>query len=198
MARKKRVWYPGATYHVMSRGNRRGAIFKETLDYIEFLELIRLMMERYPFRIHSICLMTNHFHMALETAGTELWRIMQKVLSIYAESFNHRYAHTAAIKSGGYTIAVLGNGPDICYPKEHRPLYERIAQEGCILSEYPPGREPQKYAFPNRNRVIAALSDELHVTECGKRSGTESTIKACRKWGRAVIQKEIQKDFTPN
>ena len=107
MARKKRVWYPGATYHVMSRGNRRGAIFKETLDYIEFLELIRLMMERYPFRIHSICLMTNHFHMALETAGTELWRIMQKVLSIYAESFNHRHSYTGHVFEGRYTACLI-------------------------------------------------------------------------------------------
>ena len=48
------------------------------------------------------------------------------------------YAHTAAIKGNGYTIAVLGSGADICYPKEHEKLYEEIIKTGCVLSEYPP------------------------------------------------------------
>ena len=90
MARKKREWYPGATYHVMSRGNRRGAIFTEQGDYLYFLEHIAKIMERYPFKVHALCLMTNHFHMAVETENTELWKIMQKILSVYAEEYNHR------------------------------------------------------------------------------------------------------------
>ena len=65
------------------------------------------------------------------------------------------YAHTAAIKSSGYTIAVLGNGVDICYPKEHEKLYEEIVEHGCVLSEYPPGTVPREYNFPKRNRLIA-------------------------------------------
>ncbi len=89
MARQKRIWYPGATYHVMSRGNRRTAIFQDRGDYLHFLEVTRIIKEKYPFKIHSLCLMTNHFHMAIETISTELWRIMQKVLSVYAEEFNH-------------------------------------------------------------------------------------------------------------
>lgn len=86
------------------------------------------------------------------------------------------YAHTACIKKGGYTIAVLGNGPDICYPKEHRSLYDAIAVAGCILSEYPPGTTPRPYNFPLRNRMIAALSDELYVADAGAKSGTTSTV----------------------
>lgn len=62
MARQKRVWYPGATYHVMSRGNRRSAIFQDRGDYLHFLEVTRIIKEKYPFKIHSLCLMTNHFH----------------------------------------------------------------------------------------------------------------------------------------
>ena len=188
------------------------------------ISLITITMDQYPNRFHGLdgmpvllytrgTLKINSYPHSIGVVGSRRCSPegKQQTIEVVTEAVSRStaiisgmakgidsYAHTAAIKSGGYTIAVLGNGPDICYPKEHRPLYERIAQEGCILSEYPPGREPQKYAFPNRNRLIAALSDELHVTECGKRSGTESTIKACRKWGRAVIQKEIQKDFTPN
>ena len=98
------------------------------------------------------------------------------------------YAHTAAIKEGGYTIAVLGSGPDICYPKEHQVLYEAIISCGCILSEYPPGTEPRRYMFPRRNRLIAALSDELYVIEAGRYSGTQSTVETCMRYGPAVIR----------
>lgn len=98
------------------------------------------------------------------------------------------YAHTAAIKEGGYTIAVLGSGPDICYPKEHQVLYEAIISCGCILSEYPPGTEPRRYMFPRRNRLIAALSDELYVIEAGRYSGTQSTVETCMRYGHEVIR----------
>ena len=96
------------------------------------------------------------------------------------------YAHTAALKSDGYTIAVLGSGVDLCYPGEHRALYELIAQKGCLLSEYPPGTHPATYRFPQRNRLIAALSDTLYVIDAGRHSGTESTVAACNKYGREV------------
>ncbi len=97
------------------------------------------------------------------------------------------YAHTAALKQNGYTIAVLGCGADICYPKEHIRLYEKIAEQGCVLSEYPPGTQPREYYFPKRNRLIAALSDKLYVIDAGRRSGTESTVKDCKRYGRKVI-----------
>lgn len=93
------------------------------------------------------------------------------------------YAHTAALKNGGYTIAVLGCGVDICYPAEHQELYEQISKKGCIISEYPPGTKPREYMFPQRNRIIAALSDELYVVDAGSKSGTETTIAACVSYG---------------
>lgn len=65
MSRKKRVWYPGAIYHVMSRGNRRTVLFQDNSDYMRFLECVSLSKKQYGFRIHSMCLMTNHFHIAI-------------------------------------------------------------------------------------------------------------------------------------
>ena len=96
------------------------------------------------------------------------------------------YAHTAALKENGYTVAVLGCGPDICYPIEHRMLYDEIIRQSCIVSEYPPGTPPGRYAFPRRNRMIAALSDELIVIEAGRNSGTNTTAAFCREYGRNV------------
>ncbi len=77
ISRKNRVWYPGATYHVMSRGNRKTVLYKDTSDYLRFLECIVMAKEQFGFKIHSICLMTNHFHMSVETQDKELWKIMQ-------------------------------------------------------------------------------------------------------------------------
>ena len=107
MARKRRVWYPGATYHVMSRGNRRNAIFQDHADYLYFLELVSKVKGLYPFKIHSLCLMSNHFHMSLETMDTELWKIMQKILSVYAEEFNYRHGYTGHLFEGRYTACLV-------------------------------------------------------------------------------------------
>ena len=96
------------------------------------------------------------------------------------------YAQTAAIKSNGYTIGVLGNGVDICYPKEHERLYEEIIEHGCVLSEYLPGTRPREYNFPRRNRLIAALSDRLYVIDTGRNSGTLSTVESGRKYDREI------------
>ena len=98
------------------------------------------------------------------------------------------YAHTAAIKEKGYTIAVLGNGPDICYPVEHQALYDEIVANGCIVSECPPNTRPRNYLFPRRNRLIAALSDELLVIDAGQKSGTRTTVMDCERYGRRVAR----------
>ena len=98
------------------------------------------------------------------------------------------YAHTAAIKSRAYTVAVLGCGADICYPAEHQSLYDEIINSGCIISEYPPGIKPRRYMFPARNRIIAGLSDTVYVVDVGWHSGAESTVNYSRKYGRQVVQ----------
>ena len=107
MPRKKRVWYPGATYHVMSRGNRRTAIFKDETDYLEFLECLLMVRESYGFTIHSLCLMTNHFHIALETENTELWKIMHKLLLTYAANYNLKYKLTGHLFENRYTAQLI-------------------------------------------------------------------------------------------
>ena len=98
MPRKKRIWYPGASYHVMSRGNRRGAIFKDEEDYLIFLECLKQVKDLFVIKIHSICLMTNHFHMAVETGEKELWKTMQKLLLTYAVNYNQKTNTPSVLK----------------------------------------------------------------------------------------------------
>ena len=67
MPRKKRVWYPGAVYHIMTRGNRRSDVFKDEEDYQVYLTVLRQTMEKYTYILYTYCLMTNHIHLQIET-----------------------------------------------------------------------------------------------------------------------------------
>jgi DNA processing protein len=96
-------------------------------------------------------------------------------------------AHKSALDSLGKTIAVLGCGVDICYPAENRALRDRIIENGCLISEYPPGTQPNKWFFPERNRIISGLSELIIVTEAGKRSGTLITVSHALEQGRDVM-----------
>ena len=111
----------------------------------------------------------------------------QNVISGMAKGIDS-YAHTAAIKNGGYTVAVLGCGADMCYPAEHIGLMESIIETGLVLTEYAPGSRPQKYSFPQRNRIIAGLSEVLYVIDAGRNSGTDSTCLFARKYERRIIR----------
>ncbi|NLJ32502.1 MAG: DNA-protecting protein DprA [Erysipelotrichaceae bacterium] len=85
-------------------------------------------------------------------------------------------AHEVALASNGKTIAVLGSGIDYPYPKSNTPLYYKIVEHGLVLSEYPGNIAPSKEYFPERNRIVAALTNGVLVVESKIRSGTFITI----------------------
>ena len=92
----------------------------------------------------------------------------------------------AALQGGGRTYAVLGCGVDICYPKSSRRLYEQILERGGILSTFPPGTEPIKRLFPERNRIVSGLADVILVVEARQKSGTFITVDMALEQGREV------------
>ncbi len=92
-----------------------------------------------------------------------------------------------ALMGGGKTFAVLGSGPDVCYPREHIGLYMDILEQGGgILSEYPPGTPPLSWHFPARNRIISGLSDVVLVMEAGEKSGSLITVDMALEQGRDI------------
>lgn len=97
------------------------------------------------------------------------------------------YAHTACLKAGGYTIAILAAGLDICYPKEHESLMRGIIEKGAIVSEYPPGTKPYSSNFPNRNRLISAWCKNLLIIEAGEKSGSLITAAYAKEQKRRVF-----------
>lgn len=97
------------------------------------------------------------------------------------------YAHTACLKAGGYTLAFIANGPDICYPPEHRLLMDEIIEKGAVISPYPPGTRPRQEYFPLRNRLLSAWVDQLLVVEAGERSGALITAGFAMEQKRRVF-----------
>jgi DNA processing protein len=96
-------------------------------------------------------------------------------------------AHRGALEVGGVTWAVWGTGPDRLYPPEHGALAEEIAAGGALLTEYPPGTPPRRHHFPERNRLIAGLSEATVVVEAAARSGALSTARQAIEEGREVL-----------
>jgi len=96
-------------------------------------------------------------------------------------------AHRGALDANGTTAAVLGCGIDRDYPRVHAALATRIAENGVIVSEYPPGVEPAPWRFPARNRILAGLSQAVVVVEARERSGALITADFALEEGREVL-----------
>jgi DNA processing protein len=96
-------------------------------------------------------------------------------------------AHRGALKADGITVAVLGSGADIIYPRSSRSLSEEIRRRGALISEFPLGTPPRRENFPQRNRLIAALTLGLLVVEAARRSGSLITARLAKAMGRPVF-----------
>jgi DNA processing protein len=96
-------------------------------------------------------------------------------------------AHEAALDAGGATIGVLGNGLGVIYPAANRALYEQVARDGLLLTEFPPGERPNAGSFPRRNRLVSGLARVTVVIEAAEGSGALITAGAALEQGRDVV-----------
>ncbi len=95
-------------------------------------------------------------------------------------------AHKGALKTGGFTMAVLGGGLDECYPPSHQALFQEISEKGMLVSEEWFGRKTEPYMFPKRNRIISGISRGVLVVEAAKKSGSLITVDFALEQGRDV------------
>ncbi|MDE7191778.1 MAG: DNA-processing protein DprA [Clostridia bacterium] len=95
--------------------------------------------------------------------------------------------HKISLENNSPTVAVVANGLDICYPPENADMQRRIAQTGLVISEYPMGAKPLQFHFPERNRIISALSQGVFIPEAGDRSGSLITADYAIEQGRELF-----------
>ena len=107
MARPLRIEFPGALYHVTSRGNRRQDIFVDEKDRQRFLDILTHTARRYNLLCHAYCLMDNHYHLVLETSDGNLARAMRQVGAVYTQAYNRRHGKSGHLFQGRYKAILI-------------------------------------------------------------------------------------------
>ena len=158
MARKLRLQYPGAIYHVMSRGDRREAIFTDDRDRQIFLDTLGEACQKTAWQVHAWCQVRNHFHLVVETPQANLVAGMRWFLGVYTSRFNHRQREFGHLFSGRYKALLVdgsGNGylKAVCDYVHLNPVRAKLLAAEAALRAYrwssfpfylkePPGRPP--------------------------------------------------------
>ena len=142
------------------------------------------------FTEHSIAIIgsrrpTHYGLTQAEHFSAELAKRGITIISGMAYGIDSR-AHDTAIKNGGGTIAVLGGGVDICYPRTNMSIYQEMCDEQLVISEYEPGTAHISQHFPLRNRIISGLSDGVLLVEAALRSGTLITADYALEQGKSI------------
>jgi REP-associated tyrosine transposase len=107
MARPLRIEFPGALYHLTSRGDRREDIFVDDDDRKRFLEILGAVCGRFDWTVHAWCLMTNHYHLVAETAAANLSRGMRQLNGVYTQAFNRHHARVGHVFQGRYKAILV-------------------------------------------------------------------------------------------
>ncbi|MBI3377677.1 MAG: DNA-protecting protein DprA [Nitrospirae bacterium] len=142
--------------------------------------------DRYAVAIVGSRKYSSYGKLAAEKLSSELSSMGFTIVSGMARGID-TLAHTAAINSGGRSIAVLGSGIDVPYPPENRGLMEKLAASGYVISEFPPGTSPERENFPKRNRIISGLSLGVLVVEATADSGSLITASCALEQGKEIF-----------
>ena len=142
MPRPLRIEYPGAIYHVMSRGDRREPIFKDNEDRRCFIQTLEQVCAKTDWQVHAYCLMLNHFHLVVETPNANLVLGMRWFLSTYTARFNRRHKLFGHVFSGRYkSLVVDGSGSGylrtVCDYVHLNPVRANLLRPDQRVSDYP-------------------------------------------------------------
>jgi putative transposase len=149
MARRPRLQYPGAIYHVMSRGNRKAPIFDDDADRGRFFETLATASDRYGARLYEACQMTNHYHLLLATPRGNLSSVMQYLNGVFSQRTNRRHGRTGHLFEGRFRSIVV-----------QRDSYLRRVSKYIVLNPVRAGVVSDVAAWPwSTFRATAGLED---------------------------------------
>jgi REP element-mobilizing transposase RayT len=152
MDKRKRVWYPGAQYHIMTRGNRRSDIFRSEEDFVVYLRILLAAKKKYPFYLYAYCLMDNHIHLQIETINVELWRIMHYINSVYSKYFNETYNLIGHLFQGRYYAECINT--DAYMLQTNRYIHLNPVKAKMV-------RKPAEYEWSSYKSYISFVLMEL-------------------------------------
>ena len=155
MARKLRIQYAGAVYHVMNRGDRRAAIFEDDQDRQRFLETVAEACQKTGWQIHSYCLMSSHFHLVVETPQPNLVVGMKWLLGTYTGRYNRRHKEFGHLFSGRYKALVVDGSGDgylktVCDYVHLNPASAKLLAAQQPLSDFVWSSYPLYLAAPGK------------------------------------------------
>lgn len=152
IARRKRVWYPGAMYHLMERGIRRKEIFKDDTDYQVFLAILKNSLAKNECMVHAYCLMTNHFHILLETSEIEVGRFMKHLASCYAIYFNRKYTYKGHLFEGRYKSCLVRD--DAYFLQTSRYIHLNPVKAKMV-------EHPEDYLWSSYRTMLGICDDKI-------------------------------------
>jgi putative transposase len=181
MARPLRIEYPGAVYHVTSRGNEKKPTFKDDTDRQNFLNTLQHVNKRYNWICHAYCLMTNHYHLLIETPDGNLSIGMRQVNGVYTQLFNNRHGRTGHLFQGRYKAILIQKDShllEVCRYVVLNPVRAKMVEmpEAYPWSSY--------LATAGKAKVHSCLTTEWVLGQfSGKRGKAEQEYRKFVSWG---------------
>lgn len=189
MARKPRVHFPGAFYHVIARGNRRQKIFRQEQDYERYLGFLREYKARFHFSLYAYTLMPTHIHLLLEIGETPLSRIMQTLQFRYTRNFNIKYKKWGSLFQGRYKAILCDK--DSYFLELSSYLHLNPVRAGLV-------EKPQQYPWSSYRSYVREGKDPLVDRDFLLAQFSKKKMVARRAYGRFVrsrISQGHRKDF---
>lgn len=156
MSRKKLIWYPGAIYHIVTRGNRRSNIFEDNEDRMVYFYKLKESLEKYSGEIYCYCLMSNHVHMIIKTGDITISKIMKKLNELYARYFNMKYNLSGHLFQGRYYWELVED--DKYLLEVTRYIHLNPVRANMV-------KKPEEYAWSSYRMFIGKDSENLINSE---------------------------------
>src|SRR5437879_2161146 len=152
MPRAPRIDYPGLTYHLINRGVKQLPIFYDDHDRQRFMRLLCQTQNEFPFILHNYCLMTNHYHLLLQTVKHSLSKILQYFNGRYGALFNKRWHHVGHVFQGRFHSIVVDT--DNYLTTVSRYIHLNPVRAGIV-------QKPEDYAWSNYRSIISSNTDPI-------------------------------------
>lgn len=194
MARQLRIQYEGAIYHLMSRGDRREEIFRDDLDRKSFLQALGATCQKTGWQVHAYCLMTNHFHLVVETPRANLVEGMKWLLGTYTMRFNRRHKVGGHLFAGRYKSllidgAVPGYLSTVCDYVHLNPARAKLLRRRERL---------QKYRWSSYPSYLQGKQKREAWLRCDRLFGEHGLVKESRRTRLEFSRRMEQRRMEPN